>query len=59
VLSFIITFYESSMSCAVLSHWSWFLQAINDIRKKYEMEKLEIVNMEKEKVCPSYNSPTC
>ncbi|XP_038717049.1 synaptonemal complex protein 1-like isoform X2 [Tripterygium wilfordii] len=24
-------------------------QAINDIRKKYEMEKLEIVNMEKEK----------
>lgn len=28
-----------------------FQQAINDIRKKYEVEKLEIVNMEKENVC--------
>ncbi|KAJ4976181.1 hypothetical protein NE237_001287 [Protea cynaroides] len=28
-------------------------QAINDIRRKYEVEKLEIVNYEKEKVCLS------
>ena len=27
-------------------------QAINEIRKKYESEKLEIINMEKEKVSP-------
>lgn len=27
-----------------------FEQAINDIRRKYELEKMEIANMEKDKV---------
>lgn len=30
--------------------WIGIYQEINDIRRKYEVEKLEIVNMEKEKV---------
>lgn len=40
-------------------------QAINDIRKKYEAEKLEIINMEKEKVSSflylfdTFNSESC
>lgn len=28
-----------------------FDQAINEIRQKYEMEKVESINLEKEKVC--------
>lgn len=33
-------------------NWIWgFVQAINDIRRKYEVEKLESASIEKEKVC--------
>lgn len=34
----------------LLVHIGSLKQAINDIRKKYEVEKQEIVNFEKEKV---------
>jgi len=34
----------------IITVCKWILQAINEIRKKYELEKIEITNAEKEKV---------